>query len=209
MDLPSWSMPLVCGLAAAVLQIMGFLVIGSAVLRGMARPNRCSWLIWSLVASLAAIGSWQAGATWPLAGAVMNAAGCIGILVLSWRAGRFTATRVDLTCLVVVCAGICAWLATSSPATGLVLFLVADACGAVPMIRGVLHDADGESIRGWALLAAAGAAAVLAVEPGQWGWSTTGFGYWSGAVYVALVNSLVTGSIVLARAMRPTAVAVP
>jgi drug/metabolite transporter (DMT)-like permease len=93
--------------------------------------------------------------------------------------------------------------------TGLVLFLVADACGAIPTIRGVLRDADGEIIRGWALLAAAGAAAVLAVEPGQWGWSTTGFGHWGGAVYVGLVNSLVTGSIVLARAMRPTAVAVP
>ena len=58
MDLPDWSWAVVSGIAAAFLQGMGFIVIGAAVLRGQARPNRCSWMIWSVVASLAAAGSW-------------------------------------------------------------------------------------------------------------------------------------------------------
>ena len=202
MDLPDWSWAVVSGIAAAFLQGMGFIVIGAAVLRGQARPNRCSWLIWSVVASLAAAGSWRAGATWPLAGAVMNALGCAAILALSWRRAAFVANRVDLTCLAVAGAGIVAWLATSSPVMGLLFFLVADACGAIPTIRGVLRHPDAESVRGWALLALAGLAAVLAVEAEQWRWTATGFGHWGGAVYVALVNALVTASIVLARTLR-------
>lgn len=202
MDLPDLSLPLVSGIAAALFQIMGFVVIGAAVLRGQAKPNRCSWLIWSVVASLAAAGSWRAGATWPLAGAVMNALGCIAILALSWRRAAFVGNRVDLTCLAVAGAGITAWLATSSPVLGLLFFLIADACGAIPTIRGVLRHPDAECVRGWALLALAGLAAVLAVEAAQWRWSTTGFGHWGGAVYIALVNALVTGSIVLARTVR-------
>jgi hypothetical protein len=208
MDLPDWPVARISGIAAAILQASGFMVIATAVLRGESRPNRCSWLIWSLVASLAAAGSWQAGATWPLAGAVMNALGCIAILVLSWHTGRFVTNRLDLGCLAAACVGIAAWLATSSPVVGLALFLVADACGAAPTIRGVLRDPGCESVRGCALLAAAGLAAVLAVEPEQWAWSAAGFGHWGGAVYVALVNGLVAGSIVLARAVRPAPVAV-
>ena len=209
MALPDLSLPLVSGIAAALLQILGFVVIGAAVLRGQAKPNRCSWLIWSVVASLAAAGSWQAGATWPLAGAAMNAVGCVAILVLTWRRGNFVANRVDLTCLAVAAAGIAAWLTTSDPVAGLLLFLFADACGAVPTIRGVVRAPRGESALGWALLALAGGTAVLAVEPHQWAWSATGFGYWGGAVYVALVNGLVTASILLARTLRPRVLTAP
>ena len=97
MALPDLSLPLVSGIAAALLQILGFVVIGAAVLRGQAKPNRCSWLIWSVVASLAAAGSWQAGATWPLAGAAMNALGCVAILVLTWRRGNFAAVTPAAT----------------------------------------------------------------------------------------------------------------
>lgn len=200
-----WSLAGLSGIAAALLQAMGFVIVAMAILRREIRPNRCSWLIWSVVASLAAAGSWQAGATWPLAGATMNALGCIAILALSLRTGAFTANRVDLTCLAVATVGICAWLASSSPVAGLSLFLIADACGAVPTIRNVLKDPGCESMRGWATLALAGFAAVLSVDPQQWSFSWAGFGQWGGAVYVALVNTSVVASIALAQAARPRA----
>ena len=190
------------GVVAAGLQAVGFAVIATAIQRREARPNSCSWLIWSIVAALAAVGSWQAGATWPLAGAAMNALGCVLVLILSLRRGRFAANPVDLTCLAAATAGIGAWLITSEPVAGLVLFLTADACGAVPTIRNVVIDPRCESVRGWALLALAGGAAVLSVEPQQWAWSWGGFGQWGGAVYVALVNAAVAASIILARLLR-------
>jgi hypothetical protein len=209
MAVPELSIGLLAGTAAALLQTAGFAVIASAILRGAARPNCCSWLIWSLVASLAAAGSWQAGATWPLAGAVMNALGCIAVLGLSAMVGHFAVGRVDLVCLAAAGCGLSGWLATSSPVVGLALFLAADACGAVPTLRNVVVDPGAENARGWSLLALAGAAAVVSVEPAQWSWSWTGFGHWGGAVYVALVNLAVAASIPLARALRaPTAVAV-
>jgi hypothetical protein len=190
------------GLAAALLQAAGFCVMARAILLGSVRPNQCSWLIWSVVATLAAAGSWQAGATWPLGGAVMNAVGCFGVLLLSLRHGEFAANRVDTTCLLAAALGLAAWLGTDDPVLGLVLFLAADACGALPTIRNVLVDPARESAAGWALLAAAGCAAVLSVEPQQWSWSWAGFGYWGGAAYVALVNIAVTAAITLARAGR-------
>jgi hypothetical protein len=202
MSLPEASLAVSSGVAAAGLQAIGFAVIGTAIVRREVRPNSCSWLIWSVVAALAAAGSWQAGATWPLAGAAMNALGCILVLLLSLRLGRFAANPVDLTCLAAATAGIGAWLITSDPVAGLVLFLVADACGAVPTMRNVVIDPSLESARGWALLALAGAAAVLSVESQHWAWSWAGFGRWGGAVYVAAVNCMVAVSIILARMLR-------
>jgi hypothetical protein len=199
MSPPEHAIAVLCGVAAAGLQALGFAVMTAAILGRQIRPNSCSWLIWSVVATLAAAGSWQAGATWPLAGAAMNALGCVVVLALSLRLGHFAPSRVDLTCLAAATVGIGTWLATSDPVAGLVLFLLADACGAVPTIRNVLIDPRGESMRGWALLALAGAMAVLSVEPPQWVWSWSGFGHWGGAVYVALVNALVTAAIALAR----------
>ena len=202
MSLPETSLAVSSGVAAAGLQVVGFAVIATAIRRGETRPNSCSWLIWSVVAALAAAGSRQAGATWPLAGAAMNALGCVLVLILSLRRGRFAANAVDLTCLGAATAGIGAWLITSEPVAGLVLFLTADACGAVPTIRNVAIDPRCESARGWTLLALAGGAAVLSVESHQWVWSWSGFGHWGGAVYVALVNSAVAASIILARLLR-------
>ncbi len=189
---------------AVLLQTAGFLVIIAGIRRATVHPNPFSWLIWSLVASLAAAGSWRAGATWPLGGALANALGCMAVLVVTLGRGGFVANRVDLSCLAVAAAGIVAWSWTSDPVIGLALFLAADAAGAVPTIRTVALDGRSESVTGWALLALAGMAAVCSVEPIQWAWTWAGFGQWGGAVYVAAVNALVTATILLARATRPS-----
>ncbi len=163
---------------------------------------RCSWLIWSVVASLAAAGSWQAGATWPLAGAVMNAFGCITMLILSWKYGQFEPNRVDLTCLAAATVGVGVWLITSNPVAGLMLFLAADACGALPTLRNVAIDPQRESIRGWALLALAGIAAVLSVDAQQWRWSCDRLRVLGRCDLRGAGQSAVVASIVLTRAVR-------
>ena len=66
MDLPAeWRLALCAGLAA-LLQLAGFATILAGIRSAAVRPNPFSWLIWSIVASLAAASSWQAGATWPV-----------------------------------------------------------------------------------------------------------------------------------------------
>lgn len=205
MDLPPDSHEWLWAVCAAALQVAGFLVMIAGIRRSRVHPNPFSWLIWSLVASLAAAGSWQAGATWPLAGAVANALGCIAVLASTIRRGGFVANRVDLGCLLAALAGVTAWYLTSDPVAGLVLFLAADAVGAVPTIRTVSLNPASESVTGWALLALAGMAAVLSVETAQWQWSWRGFGHWGGAVYVAAVNALVTCVVLLVRTMRVSA----
>lgn len=208
MDRLGASLAMLAGIAAAGLQALGFVLIAVAVMWGSVRPNRYSWLIWSVVAALAAASSWQAGATWPLAGAAMNALGCIVILVLALRRGCDARNRTDTTCLAVAVAGVALWLLTDEPVVGLLFFLLADASGAVPTIRGVAADPFAESAVGWSILALAGAAAVLSVEAPQWVWSWEGFGHWGGAVYVALVNLAIVSSIGLARLGRRLAASV-
>jgi hypothetical protein len=190
--------------AAGLLQIAGFARIAAAILGGGASPNHCSWLIWSIVATLAAASSWQAGATGPLVGAVMNAAGCVAILGLSLCFGAAGVATIDAACLTLAGLGLAAWTLTADPVLGLLLFLGADACGAVPTMRGVLVDPTRESMAGWSILSLAGLAAVLSVEPQQWALSWSGFGCWGAAVYVALVNLAILGSILAARAILGT-----
>lgn len=202
MDLPEvWGMALCAGLAA-LLQFAGFAVILAGIRVARVHSNPFSWLIWSIVAGLAAASSWQAGATWPLAGAVANALGCVAVLAVTLGCRGLDASRSDLSCLVAAVAGIAGWYWTSDPAIGLILFLGADAMGALPTLRSVARDPWAESVSGWTLLALAGLAAVLSVEPEHWRWSWLGFGHWGGAVYVAAINSLVAVAIVCGRAAR-------
>lgn len=199
MNLPEDPLDLGWAILSVLLQICGFLVMLAGIRRSLVRPNPFSWLIWSLVASLAAVGSWRAGATWPLAGATANALGCIAILSATLRRGVISLNRVDLSCLGTAVTGIVGWYWTDDPVLGLALFLAADAVGAIPTIRSASLDPRSESIAGWAVLMLAGTAAVLSVEALQWQWTWSGFGHWGGAVYVAAVNALVTGVIVSAR----------
>jgi hypothetical protein len=206
MRLPEDPLDLAWPILAALLQTFGFLVILAGIRRSVIRPNPFSWLIWSLVAGLAAIGSWRAGATWPLAGAIANALGCIAVLIATLRKGSIAIDRIDLSCLCAALTGIVAWYWTDDPVIGLALFLTADAVGALPTIRTVALDPRSESLAGWTLLALAGIAAVLSVEAVQWQRNWTGFGHWGGAVYVAAVNVLVASVILLARVFGRVAV---
>ncbi|MFO1071209.1 MAG: hypothetical protein U1E17_00535 [Geminicoccaceae bacterium] len=186
---------LLAAIAAALLQALGFTIMALAARQGGISPNRFSWLIWSIVASLAALSSWHAGATGPLGGALMNAAGCIVMLLLSLRSGVVAVAGLDLACLVIALFGLLAWAGTDDPVLGLILFLGADACGALPTIRNALLDPAREHAGGWTILALAGIAAVLSVEPAEWALSWAGFGHWGGAVYVALVNLAIAACI--------------
>lgn len=208
MDQLGPSLSMFAGIAAAGLQASGFVMMAVAVLRGRIRPARYSWFIWSVVATLAAASSWQAGATWPLAGAAMNALGCIAILVLALQRGCHAPNHTDTVCLAVAATGVALWLLTDQPVVGLLCFLLADASGAVPTVRGVALDPFAECVAGWAILALAGLAAVLSVETSQWVWSWDGFGHWGGAVYVALVNLVIVTGIGVARLGRRLAASV-
>ena len=170
-------------------------VIIAGIRRATVHPNPFSWLIWSLVASLAAAGSWRAGATWPLGGALANALGCMAVLVVTLGRGGFVANRVDLSCLAVAAAGIRRVELDERPSNW---------SGAVPGGRRCGRRPDHpHGGAGWALrerygvgpTGLGGVAAVCSVEPIQWAWTWAGFGQWGGAVYVAAVNALVTATI--------------
>ena len=193
MSLPETLLTVSSGVVAAGLQAVGFAVIAPAIQRREARPNCCSWLIWSVVAALAAVGSWQAGATWPLAGAAMNALGCVLCSsVPAPRAVRRQSRRPELSR-----CGDCRDRRLADhqrTGGGLVLFL--SPMPAVPSDHTQRRDRPTLRERaGLGAARAAGGAAVLSVEPQQWVWSWGGFGHWGGAVYVALVNAAVAASI--------------
>lgn len=205
-------LPLVAAMLACLLQLAGVLRIVLAVLTGRARPNWCSWLIWSVVASLAAASSWGAGATWPVIGAVASAIGCVLILLLCRLDSATRPTRTECACLVAAGLGLLAWTLTRDPVAGLVLFLMADACGAVPTIGNALRRPEDEDLAGWALLCLSALATVASVELAQWHWSWQGIGWWGAAAHVLTVDLLITFCVLvgrLRRAGRPDLVALP
>src|SRR3954464_12135921 len=106
----------------------------------------------------------------------MNSVRCVMMLGLAVARGTFAATKVDLVCLAVATLGLAAWLATDEPVVGLLLFLGAAACGAIPPLRHVFIAPAHEAPPGWAPRASAGAAAVISVEPHHCAWSWTAFG---------------------------------
>jgi hypothetical protein len=134
------------------------------------KPNRATWLIWSLVGALILF-SYKAGGAestvWTTyAGALLPFP--IFVLSIWWGEGGFE--KIDLMSIAVALFGTWLWWITTNPVLGLVIFLGIDMVGIVPTIRKVAKDPQSEHVLPWLLWTLGNATNLAAVE--EWSWST-------------------------------------
>ncbi|MCE9625606.1 MAG: hypothetical protein K8R69_09190 [Deltaproteobacteria bacterium] len=191
-----WNLnPALIGKIAGALSFLAFVPYIVSTLRGINRPNRATWIIWtavgiSLLASYAAAGArdtlWVSGA---------NLAAFIAVLAISFKYGEGGWTRFDIGCLVAAALGFGLWWWFDSPLPTLYSGLFIDFVGALPTIRKAWANPESEDLLAWTMFCIANAINLFAIRE----WSVVIASY---PVYMVFITFLLMAILILRRAQR-------
>jgi hypothetical protein len=189
----------VCGLLAGLSSIVDKVPYLRDTLAGSTRPQRATWLIWSVLATVVVASQRADGATWSLVMAGVQAALTTLVFTLSLRFGEGGLTRRDGLLLALAAVGVAAWLATSTAVLATVAVVASDLLGVLAMSPKAWRDPGSETPSAFALAGLSGLLAALAV-------ARLDVARLLYPAYFAVVNSAIAAVIVLRRrAVRPAA----
>lgn len=162
------SLQSLAGIVAGLISMVAYLPYAYDVIRAAARPNRATWLIWTVVGGLlfASYSAAAGGAArWvPLS----DTLGPALIAVLAFRYGKGGMNWFDLGCLAVAGFSVLGWALTGSPIISLNINLFLAPLGALPTLRSVYRDPAAEPALVWCAFLLSNMLNLVAVE--HWSW---------------------------------------
>ena len=137
---------------SAALSIAAYLPYIGDTLRGRTRPQRASWLIWSVLGSIAFASQLYEGAQGTLWFAGAQVSGTITVFVLSlWRGKGELLSPVDVLALGVAAIGLVLWHLTDTAAYALAITISISMLGGVLTILKTYRDPGSETTITWIL----------------------------------------------------------
>jgi hypothetical protein len=127
------------------------------------RPQRGTWLIWSMLAIVVGLSQRADGATWSVVMAGAHAAGNGLVLALAVRYGTGGLSRQELALVAVAGAGVTGWVLADDPLVATVGVVAADLIALAMMVPKTWRDPGSETLSTFALASVGGALAVASV----------------------------------------------
>jgi preprotein translocase subunit Sss1 len=153
----------ILGVAGALAGIADTVPYVRDTVRGSTRPHRGTWLIWAVLAVVAALSQRADGASWSvlMTGTQAILTGLVFVLAIRHGVGGME-TR-DLFLLGLAGVGVIGWIIARQPVVAVGCVIAADLTAFVMMTPKVKADPDSETLSTYALAAAGGALAAGAV----------------------------------------------
>lgn len=170
--------------------ISGLLFLLSAVpyvrsiLKGDTKPQRITWLIWTVLVFIAFFSQLVKGATWSLLLTAGDAIVIIIVFIFSIKYGVGGFRKIDILSLVGAGVSLLLWYFTSEPAVALFLVILIDLIGANLTIIKTWKNPESENWVGWAMCGVGGFFGILSV-------GNFNFILLSYPLYICLVNSII------------------
>ena len=133
------------------------------ILRGVTRPHRGTWLIWSTLTIVVVLSQHADGATWSLLMAGAQAVLTTLIFLMSIRRGEGCLCAGEWLMISVASLGVVGWIVADEPIIATACVVLADLLGAALMVPKAYRDPHSETLSTFALASLAGALAVGAV----------------------------------------------
>jgi hypothetical protein len=149
-----------CGVSLGVIGTAAYL---RGIRAGTTTPHRGSWLVWSVIALVAAVSHGADGGRWSLLVLAAQAAGTVLIFVWAIRRGMGGVTSANAALLTVALLGILGWLTLDDPIAATACAALADGAGLVAIVPKIWREPDSETCATYALAGAGGLLTVLAV----------------------------------------------
>ncbi|MEL6619591.1 MAG: hypothetical protein AAFP16_11990, partial [Pseudomonadota bacterium] len=139
------------GILSALLGLIAFVPYALNTLRGRTHPQRASWLIWSVLGSIALASQIAEGATDSLWFAAIKVGGTLVIFALAVIGGRGAFVKKSEAWILVAAAlGIVLWFQTKTPAYALAISISISLLGGMATIRQAYHTPHTEHMFMWA-----------------------------------------------------------
>jgi hypothetical protein len=139
---------IILGLIAALLALISSFLYIKDIFRGNTKPHTYTWLIWSIVTTIAFFGQWVSGGgpgSWATGVAAVVT---IFTLLLSLKGGYGTKdiTNLDKLCLALAVVAILPWLLVKSVLWSVILATFIDLIAFVPTMRKTWNAPYSESL---------------------------------------------------------------
>ena len=182
----------ICGIIAGVLSVFAYLPYIVDTLKGRTQPQRSSWTIWSILASVSFFAQLSEGATDSLWFAGVQTSGTIIIALLSIRFGTGCfLNRADSLILIVAAFGLYLWYLTDTAVYALAISIGIGALGGSLTVIKAYRDPDSESILSWAVSFVATLFAIVSV--GQLDAVMLAYPLYLFALYACIITAMLFG----------------
>lgn len=156
------------------------------------RPERASWLIWTVLTSIAFFSQLAKGATdslWLTGGQTLAV---LLVFMLSIKYGVGGLTKRDITALAAATVGLIIWYFTKEPAYALFISILIDAIGTLLTVIKSYQEPNTETVSTFVMSGTSGIFGALAVGS----WSTILLAY---PLYIIIANYSIVVSILLGK----------
>lgn len=177
------------GKSAGILSFIGFIPYIISAIRGTNRPNRATWIIWSVLGVILLASYRSAGATDAIWLSVANVIAFGAILIISFKHGEGSWDRLDLFCLSGAAFGLFLWWYLKSPLPALYLSVLIDLIGALPTFKKSYLDPVHENKLAWIIFWSANTVNLFALR--EWSMAMAAYPVYmfllSGALAILLI----------------------
>ena len=156
------------GILSGVLSIVCVLPYIRDIFLGKTKPERASWLIWSVLGAIAFFSQLAKGATDSLWLAGIGTVTVFVVFLLSLKYGEGGLSGRDIKSLLIALFGVIIWFFTQEAVFALFIVIVVDAAGAVLTIIKSYEDPGSETMSTWILSGLSGLVAAFAVGSFDW-----------------------------------------
>lgn len=179
------------GYISGICIVLSFLPYLVSIFKGQAKPERASWLIWSILGGIAFFSQLAKGGSSSLWLPGTQTFGDILIFMLAIWYGMGGISKRDRWSLGIAAVSLILWYLTNEPVVALLLAIVMDASGAVLTIMKSYEHPTTEPITAWVLTMIGAFFAIFAV--GNWNWILLIFPLYSFVANIIIVISIKLG----------------
>ena len=172
--------------------ILSYIPYFISIFKHETRPERMSWLIWTMLGAIAFFSQLAKGASDSLWLTGLDTTGEILVVIIAIKYGMGGIQKRDKQAFVIACISLILWYITREPIVALLLVIIADMTGAsLTIVKTYAHPTT-ESVSAWVLTGLGGLCAAIAV--GSWNWVLLLF-----PIYTMCQNSAILMAIKLGR----------
>jgi hypothetical protein len=191
---------MIFGIASAVLSTFAYLPYAIDTLERRTQPLRSSWLIWSILGSIAVASQIYEGATDSLWFAAIQVGWTIAIFILAITRGTGSYLKgSDGFVLLGAAFGLLLWAITDTAVYALMITISISLLGGAVTVSKAYRDPESETMTTWGCSFVAAGLAMLAV--GRLDWALLAY-----PMYWFLLNGAIVAAMVLGRTQRPVVV---
>ena len=134
--------------AAAFASILGAALYIRSMFRGNAKPNRVTWLMWSIAPFIATAAAASSGVTWAAIPVFMTGFAPFLIFTASFftKKAYWKLTTFDYLCGALSAVALILWFVTMEPNLAISLAIASDALAAIPTLTKAWRTPETESV---------------------------------------------------------------